>query len=628
MGWFDSHARAVDFENFFDESYHMDHPSAPPVATAPPYSDKYSLQKCLELLRSLGPSMRKNGIKGLLIQLVLLFVNTLLWAIWPLWSCIWVVVAGVKHRQSRNRAEQRTRVSMDAADSYTEWLKYATRLDNMSGFKEWAADDSGPYDTQVLLERIERMRELVEAKDVHGCIAVVRGGLHRHVASITSTSLYRYLSGTKQLITDYHLCVADVCDTILTSALDPKEKFACFEHATRSFGRSALLLSGGGALGMYHTGVCKALYEAGAMPDVVSGSSAGSIIASVFCTKTDEELKELSSGELSDSSRTTFHAFSLDAFDSDVFSGQEAFSTAVKRFLTEGTFMSNESLKRTLRANVGDITFEEAYHKSGRVLNIAVAYHCSGGGTEALHCNYITTPKVVVWSAVVASCSVPGLFSKSNLVSKDAAGDLISFNPAHTERYFDGSIAGDIPTKRLRELFNIGFTIVSQTNPHVVPFVQRTRLPKGHVAIGKRSWLRRLRDLMVWFVRYVVSELGHLFLVVGRLFPSVSGFFVYRLVDQFYTGDITIWPGVALIDYVGVILNPTQTFVRHALFRGQRKTWPHLNRISQCMIVETILKESREKARALLIANWKEGANDIVHTIPMDLTEDLVEPTC
>eukprot|EP01061_Rhynchopus_euleeides_P015704 TRINITY_DN26725_c0_g1_i1.p1 TRINITY_DN26725_c0_g1~~TRINITY_DN26725_c0_g1_i1.p1 ORF type:complete len:655 (+),score=227.84 TRINITY_DN26725_c0_g1_i1:35-1966(+) len=584
----------------------------------------YSFRRCLELLCSLGPSLREHGVRALLKQLFLLTITTLVCFFWPLWSFVWGFMKAHKMRQSDHRALERMRVSMDAAENYTEWLKIARRMDGMSGFDEWAQEDSGPFNAQVLVERIERMRELVAKKDVHGCIAEVRGGLHRHVASITNPELFVYLSGTKHLITDYHQCVTDVCDTILASSLDPQEKYSCFEQALRSFGRSALLLSGGGALGLYHTGVCKALYEAGAMPGVVSGSSAGAIIASIFCTKTDAELRELANGELSDSTKTTFQAFSLDAFDSEVFSGQEAFTTAIQRFLTEGTFMSNDSLINTLQGNIGDLTFEEAYARSGRVLNIAVAYTCSNDDTQALQCNYITTPQVVVWSAVVASCSVPGLFCKTQLVSKDANGELVSFNPAHADRYFDGSVAGDIPIKRLRELFNIGFTIVSQTNPHVVPFVQRKRLMRCHIA-GRPSYFRHLRDLFVWLCRYIISEIGHCILVIGRLFPSVSGFFLYRLIDQFYTGDITIWPGVAWVDYLGVILNPTQTFVRHALFRGQRKTWPHLNRIQQCLVIEQLLQESHQRARDLLVQSWsRQNTNGSVNGYP--LSEESSEP--
>ena len=58
----------------------------------------------------------------------------------------------------------------------------------------------------------------------------------------------------------------------------------------QSFGRSALLLSGGGTFGMKHIGVVKGLWDARLLPRIISGASAGSIVCAVLCTKTDAEI--------------------------------------------------------------------------------------------------------------------------------------------------------------------------------------------------------------------------------------------------------------------------------------------------------------------------------------------------
>ena len=59
-------------------------------------------------------------------------------------------------------------------------------------------------------------------------------------------------------------------------------------------GRTALMLSGGGAQAMYHAGIIRALIEANVYKDirVVSGTSGGSIIAAMCAMKTDAELFE------------------------------------------------------------------------------------------------------------------------------------------------------------------------------------------------------------------------------------------------------------------------------------------------------------------------------------------------
>jgi TAG lipase/steryl ester hydrolase/phospholipase A2/LPA acyltransferase len=50
------------------------------------------------------------------------------------------------------------------------------------------------------------------------------------------------------------------------------------------------MLSGGGILGLVHLGVLKILWELKLLPQIFAGSSAGSMVASFICTRTDDEL--------------------------------------------------------------------------------------------------------------------------------------------------------------------------------------------------------------------------------------------------------------------------------------------------------------------------------------------------
>src|SRR5690606_5362005 len=72
-----------------------------------------------------------------------------------------------------------------------------------------------------------------------------------------------------------------------------KNKLDFFKDTLQSFGRPALLLSGGATLGLFHIGVVKALWEKGLLPQVITGSSAGSIIAAMVGTRTEAELPGL-----------------------------------------------------------------------------------------------------------------------------------------------------------------------------------------------------------------------------------------------------------------------------------------------------------------------------------------------
>jgi TAG lipase / steryl ester hydrolase / phospholipase A2 / LPA acyltransferase len=70
-------------------------------------------------------------------------------------------------------------------------------------------------------------------------------------------------------------------------------KLAQLTCLRQAYGRTALLLSGGGTLGMNHVGVLAALFERNMLPRIISGTSAGSIVAGVCCTRTDDELPQI-----------------------------------------------------------------------------------------------------------------------------------------------------------------------------------------------------------------------------------------------------------------------------------------------------------------------------------------------
>ena len=54
-----------------------------------------------------------------------------------------------------------------------------------------------------------------------------------------------------------------------------------------------IIILGGAALGYYHIGLAKALWNEGLLPRVISGASAGSMIAATLGTRTDDELIDI-----------------------------------------------------------------------------------------------------------------------------------------------------------------------------------------------------------------------------------------------------------------------------------------------------------------------------------------------
>lgn len=61
-----------------------------------------------------------------------------------------------------------------------------------------------------------------------------------------------------------------------------EQKLEFFAETRHSYGRTALLLSGGATFGKFHFGLLKALYEQDLFPRIICGSSVGSIIFSVL----------------------------------------------------------------------------------------------------------------------------------------------------------------------------------------------------------------------------------------------------------------------------------------------------------------------------------------------------------
>ena len=61
----------------------------------------------------------------------------------------------------------------------------------------------------------------------------------------------------------------------------------------KAYGQPALMFSGGATLGLFHSGVCKALMEQDLMPKVLSGSSAGAIMTAMLGVNEPGEIPKL-----------------------------------------------------------------------------------------------------------------------------------------------------------------------------------------------------------------------------------------------------------------------------------------------------------------------------------------------
>ncbi|KAK3286815.1 mitogen-activated protein kinase tyrosine protein phosphatase sdp1, variant 2 [Cymbomonas tetramitiformis] len=141
----------------------------------------------------------------------------------------------------------------------------------------------------------------------------------------------------------------------------------------QDYGRVALLLSGGATLGFYHVGVVKLLLEQGLLPRIIAGSSAGSIFAAILCCcATDKEI--LDKCDFSDYRNCQIVGFLADSETNGCDAKRPNWwAQRLRTFWHKGKVLDAEVMKIFVKEHTGDLTFREAYDKTGRTLNITGA---------------------------------------------------------------------------------------------------------------------------------------------------------------------------------------------------------------------------------------------------------------
>ena len=480
------------------------------------------------------------------------------------------------------------------APNYEVWKAAALELDFLEGNVEWKEEfGSDLYHYELIYDRLSNLRTYRQQNDFERLKRALREGLHHDLGNMGNTALYtRSRVGTKHLIEEYITQVCEsldfLCDTKVPG-FPVAEKLQFFRDTLTSYGRPALLLSGGATLGMFHFGVIKALWEKGLLPQVIAGSSIGAIIAGILGVHSDAEIPDMLVPENHDMRawkwRGLFSAIRGDGL------------------------MDQEQLKACLRANIGEYTFEEAFQKTGRSINVSVSPVQTHQKARLL-CGY-TSPYLLVWSAVLASAAVPGIFPPVPLMKKDIQGNVLPY--MSRLKFVDGSVVSDLPIGRLMHLYDVNFTIVSQTNPHVVPFLNRRgRDEKINVANLPMHLLKSEiqfhgQGLFDYLRKRVQPEM--LRQVAGQM---------YTIMGQRYSGDVTISPTYRLRDYRRMLSNPDPAWVREMILQGERATWPKISMIrSHARISKTLERcirrlkseQRRSTAELRLVSNADSGTS-------------------
>jgi predicted acylesterase/phospholipase RssA len=444
-------------------------------------------------------------------------------------------------------------IALAEATSYEQWHEAALALDHLDGGDRWRDKAESPdYDYKLIASRVKLLRQLRRRKDVDRLIFRLREELHGNLGNMANPALYQHCRvGTKTLINAYldEVCAALnlLCDTDV-EALPPMRKRIFLKRAARSFGRSALLLSGGASLGLFHIGVVRELEMQGILPRVVTGSSAGSIVAGILATHTDEEWETLMRRE-----DLRFDWARL---------------VRITELASNRGLLDQKALRNCISQNIPDMTFLEAYRHTNRILNISVSPADSHQFPRLL--NYLTAPNVLIRHAALASAAIPGIFPAVQLRARNFEGKSVAYMPQN--RWIDGSVHDDIPKNKVNRLHNVNHYIVSQTNPYVVPFLNEEMEETGLLPF--------LQDVII---KSPMVQIEHLLELVQQHFsiPGLGSFIkkAHAVARQTYSGDITIYPERNLWSLTRIFENLGPKQLELMVLEGRRATWPKIERI-------------------------------------------------
>ncbi|GMM34207.1 triacylglycerol lipase [Saccharomycopsis crataegensis] len=485
------------------------------------------------------------------------------------------------------------------ATSYEEWKEISLKLDELLGNEEWKQNPvSDLYDYELISLRLNQIRHTRATKDYKKLLYLIRTTWNRNIGNIGNVNNYRHsYVGTKKLIEEYlHECEVSLkCLLEDNTGLDNRYILGMLIQTRKAIGRTALVLSGGGCYGLIHIGVIATLLEQDLLPKIISGSSAGAIVASILSVHNSSEISSL----LADVLRQEFIIFTEPQKPGEENSKLSLFANPL-RFLRTGNWFNNAYLIETMKNFLGDLTFREAYNRTGRILNVTVSPASFHEQPSLL--NYITSPNVLIWSAVCASCALPGVFPSTIIYEKDPVyGTIREWNHISV-RFVDGSVDNDLPITRLSEMFNVDHIIACQVNPHVTPFLKLSLACTGgeielELSAKIKSYFNSVYNYFTSeFIHYleISQEVG----VARNLSKKLTS-----VLTQRYSGDITILPDLRITELNKLLSNPTPEYILDAAVRGARSTWQKIGIINNHCGVEFILDRAILELRSKLISN-------------------------
>ncbi|CAK9864534.1 unnamed protein product [Sphagnum jensenii] len=459
---------------------------------------------------------------------------------------------------------------MDASITYDEWAQAASML-----VPEGDLNESMLYDEAFVQGKLSELQQRRMEGSVQEIIFSLRADLSRNLGNMCNPQLHIRRQQIPRLVHEYQNEVRHhlhaICE-MNPEEFTLEEKLTCMMETRQNFGRTALVFSGHVAFGTFHTSVFRTLVEHQVLPSIVVGVNVGAIVSSFATTRTSGELQ---------------YFFDHPAPPMQFYEKMCAAYVAAYRLSTQdASTYEIEKLQQSMQDLIGDLTFEEAFELSGRVLGISIPA-CRLGNQPSQFLNYLTSPHVVIWSAVAVSCAPPvGLLAFPELMIKNRAGEIVHYLPptrmtAAQRQGCNASLETELPLQKLRELFNVNHFIISQSSPYIAPILHLKETIQAHG--GLRGKLAKLAEIEV---KHWCSHLADLGIEMGG-FTS--------LYAQNWEADINIVLPMGFSQVISATVShaegPSPDELRKTAMAGRHCVWAKLSAIQASCGIELMLDD-------------------------------------
>ncbi|CAG9582239.1 conserved hypothetical protein [Leishmania major strain Friedlin] len=548
------------------------------------------------------------------------------YVVYVIYSCLFFaceVIAGVLEIPTDAPQYDALTHQANCTTTYEEWLPIASTLDDMDGFQKWRTDEASTYFSfEGVMRTIEELLELRSLESAEALLDNLQKHVHRSLYGISHRRLYLYKTGTKTVIHSYNSLVCFLLGRV-GEAARANQRMAVrtrevLSEMSRVYGSTALLLQGGVLASSAHFGVAKALYEAGLLPPVVYGSGSGALVATLVCCSTD--LASL------------FHSSSdgNSIAEANALLGASTADSRWKRFhrlLHTGEVCDPVALADFLQRSIGDVTFAEAYARTGRVLNIpfvsaSPAMPRRNAGVDVQLLNYLTSPDVLVRSAVLyAICPVAAVHPASSssyappggaappthtlLARTRLMSTVVAYEPPVVHQSYACSSGDHVgygvldPVQRMRGLFCIRFCVVSDASVrgYLWHLLHQSAYGDG---------LRQRTRLWDW-ARYTfvlcLLGLAHVFLRLlawmgydAIAAPSPTSMRTFFEDDA--GENMRMHPISSVWLYLRLCYSPTTANMQALGLEGERQVWPRLEQLRMSISVEQVLAATLKRLPA------------------------------